>query len=618
MKIIALIVGLTAAATLLAPARATAITATLQPNRIALGDSALLTVNVRGQQASPVHLGRVDDLDIEPAGESTTMQINNGAVSSTASYQYSVTPRRAGSFTIPAISAGGATAQPIGFRVDPGSGRGGALPGQSYGSTRLPAPNQLQDDAPVDAKGQPAFLRIIVPKQSLYVGQIVPVQVKAYFRAGTSASLDGLPLLGSDAFAIGKLSDQPAQTQEMIDGEPYNVLTWDSALSTVKAGVYPLTLDLPVALRVREKIRRGGRNPFKDFFGDDDAPFGGSILDDSIFDNFFGNVTEKEMTLHSEPAAMHVQALPVQGQPADFSGAVGNFDVAAEMASANATAGDPLTLKIKISGRGNFDRVSTAGLARSVAWKTYKPGMKFEPSDSAGISGTKTFEQTVIPTEAGTQEIPTLSFSYFDPKMERYVTKQTEPIAVQVSAGDPAKIARTAAGASAGAPVPDVEPPAANGVDASPIASLHPLIFRPWFLFSNAMILGAIGLAALVRSIKDRRARDPKRLAREVAARSALESLTQMESAVRESDSSRFFDAARHAVQERLAEHWHLPAPAITTAVIKQRLNGNGEDIRALFQTADEAAYCHRRFTSAELRQWRDLVQQQLQRIPSL
>ena len=67
-------------------------------------------------------------------------------------------------------------------------------------------------------------MRVTMPKHSLYVGELVPVQVKAYFRAGTAASLNGLPLLGSDAFSLGKLGEHPAQSQEMVDGQPFTVL----------------------------------------------------------------------------------------------------------------------------------------------------------------------------------------------------------------------------------------------------------------------------------------------------------------------------------------------------------------------------------------------------------
>ena len=67
----------------------------------------------------------------------------------------------------------------------------------------------------------------------------------------------------------------------------------------MKAGDYPLNLDLPVMVRVKEKGRRGGHNPFKDFFGDN-SPFG-----DSFFDDFFGGTTEKPVTLHTDGATVH-------------------------------------------------------------------------------------------------------------------------------------------------------------------------------------------------------------------------------------------------------------------------------------------------------------------------
>ena len=72
-----------------------------------------------------------------------------------------------------------------------------------------------------------------------------------------------LPALSSDAFTLNALDDKPAQTQEEIDGQPYVVLTWTTALSAVKAGDYSLSLELPVLLTVREatKTARPGRRP---------------------------------------------------------------------------------------------------------------------------------------------------------------------------------------------------------------------------------------------------------------------------------------------------------------------------------------------------------------------
>ena len=106
-------------------------------------------------------------------------------------------------------------------------------------------------------------------------------------------------------------------------------------------------------VRVQEKGARRN-NPFKDLFDDDSA------FDDSFFDNFFSNARQKPLTLHTDGATVKIKPLPTQGRPADFSGAVGQFEVSNEVSAKNGTTGDPLTLKIKIEGRGNFDRVMTS------------------------------------------------------------------------------------------------------------------------------------------------------------------------------------------------------------------------------------------------------------------
>lgn len=128
---------------------------------------------------------------------------------------------------------------------------------------------------------------MVVTKQELYVGELVPVQIKAHFRRRLGASLNGLPTLSSDAFTMSKLVGQPDQSQEVVASTPYTVLTWPSALSAVKAGDYSINLELPVRVRVQERAARGQRqNPFKSFFGN--SPFDDSLFADSFFNDFLG------------------------------------------------------------------------------------------------------------------------------------------------------------------------------------------------------------------------------------------------------------------------------------------------------------------------------------------
>jgi len=594
------------------------ITAQIDPKSIGLGESAQLAVTVKGSRSAEPNVPTVAGLEIVPVGQQSSMQIINGAVSADVTYLYQVTANRAGSFTIPAIAAAGAgRTQPIGFRVDKDAG-GQAQRAPSQSRAQLPAPGiSREDDSAVDAKGQSAFLRVVAPKQELTVGELVPVEVKAYFRAGVSASLNGLPMLSSDAFALDKLSDQPDQTRESINGVPYTVITWSTGLSTVKAGDYPLNLDLPVVVRVKEKAKRGGHNPFKDFFGDD-SPFGGAMFDDSAFDDFFGQTTEKELTLHSDGAVMKIKALPAEGRPAGFSGAVGKFDVTAEAASTTGSTGDPLTLKIHVTGRGNFDRVLTNGLPASAEWKTYKPNAHFEPADSSRTRGTKTFEQSIVPLKAGAQDIPALSFSYFDPDTQAYVTKATSPIAVEIAQSSaPATAAVQPPAAPAGNP-PKTAPDglaADEVVPAHATSSLRPLVLRPYFIALNAAMLLALAIGALIRAVRTRQADDPRRRQREVAETAVRESLLSMDAALQAGDAPRFFDAARHALQERLAVKWHVPISKVTIPEIRTRLNGHAAEVQAVFQTADEIAYSGIRFSAPDLRLWRDLVKKQLHQL---
>ena len=577
------------------------VTAKLEPQSIALGESVQLTVTSNGSTQSSVP--HVDGLEIEPIGRQTSIQMINGNITTNVAQLFSVTPNRAGDFTIPPIGGSG---QPIRLHVDKG------IDGQTQRTmplsrSHLPAPSfsQPPNSGAVDSKNQSAFLRIELPKQELTVGELVPVKVKAYFRAGVSASLNGLPTLSSDAFTLNKLDDNPEQTNEMINGVPYTIVTWTSALSAVKAGEYWLNLDLPVMVRVQQKGARRN-DPFKDFFGDDSA------FDDAFFDNFFSNATQKPLTLHTEGATVRIKSLPTQGRPADFSGAVGQFEVSSDVSEKNGTTGDPLTLKIKIEGRGNFDRVTTSGLRNSSDWKTYKPNGKFTASDSASIEGEKTFEQSIVPTKAGAKGIPALNFSYFDPEAQRYVTKSTTPIGIDVAQGNASALATT--------PAPVADAPKLNSDGLAPdqlvtgrtVSSLRPLVLTPWFIILNALMITAIVFGAAFRWLHRRRANDPQRLRREATEKSVRESLAKMDSALRAQDASRFFTAARQALQERLAAKWELPTSRVTISEIRARLNGNGEEIRSVFQTADEIAYSGRQFTVPDLQRWRAVVQQQL------
>ena len=93
-----------------------------------------------------------------------------------------------------------------------------------------------------------------------------------------------------------------------------------------------------------------------------------------------------------------VKPLPADGQPRSFAGAVGNFTHdATSVKPTMVEAGDPVTITAKITGRGDFDRVTAPQMTDPTGWKTYPPSGSSQADDDVGISGVKTFQMAAIP-----------------------------------------------------------------------------------------------------------------------------------------------------------------------------------------------------------------------------
>jgi hypothetical protein len=429
--------------------------------------------------------------------------------------------------------------------------------------------------------------------------------------------VDGLPKLNSDAFAMNKLSAQPARSQQVICGVPYTVFTWSTALAAVKAGDYEMSIELPTTVTVRQRTHRPRQrsgNPFGD-------PFFDEFFNDAFFDGFFGSATQKEIALRSEPAAVKILSVPTENRPPNFAGAVGRFELAAEAAPLQAAAGDLVMLKIKISGSGNFERANAPALEKNDQWKTYKPSAKFEPDDNSDCSGTKTFEQALVPLQSGKLAIPVLAFSYFDPESKHYVTRSTQPISVEASPG--LNAAGTAASGADAHTVSAATPSGHPGMAASKLApgrfhaTLRPWFFNPWR--AAGALLPSLGMVAAYWFIRRRQqlARDPHR-ARSAEAHRALQALLQdMESAAKHGATFEFFEAARIALQIQLGLLWGLLPRTITLAEINARLNGEADGFRFVFELADEVNYTGRTFAAAELQQWYKVINAELKKLES-
>lgn len=574
---------------------------------LAAGQATQLDVTVDGDATRPPDV-HVAGARVQLNGQMSSTQIVNGASSHQTRFVYSIVPDATGPLDIPAISV----ATPTGVQQT-------APIHATVSSSPSPSPNASPSAATAGATGRViqssahAFITLDVPSHQLVVGQAVPVTIRAYFRAGTSATLDGAPHLTTDAFTLSNLSDKPAQTQVQRHGEPYLQATWTALLSPAKPSSGKLAVELPVELAYRAAPRPAqhrtlrdvfGADPFADAFGDSD-PFANMGMDmdlDSMFD--IGPMQQVQVTLRGPTSTVTVVEPPPAGKPADFAGAVGAFALTVEPPSGTPRVGEPLTLAFHVTGTGNFDRVTGIALADAPGMKTYPAKADFVAGASA-LNGAKTFTQTIVPTRAGALSIPPATFSYFDPSKHAYVTAHTQPMSLTVEAAPGGGAADP--GLAASVREPGMLP---NRVDRGTAhTELVPLVDRVSTWIAIAVILALALLATLIawsrRSHRIASVLASRRVDREVA-RAAEE----MHRAADVEDPVAFFTAARRALQTRLAASWHTRADAITAHDVSARLGPRGETIREVFEHADGLAYGAA--TTEPLDYWDDVVRTEL------
>jgi hypothetical protein len=568
--------------------------ATIEPAKITLGESAKYTITDLGKGTQAFSLPVVAGLDFQVMGRTQQIEIINGTTLASTAIVVRVTPQVAGIFTIPPITP---KAQPLVLQVNAdhaagnssGSGKPGAAvqpPILARGS--LPSGVRLTEDGS-------AFLRLSVPRREVYVGEHVPVEIELGMRSGFVTGLHGLPKLTGDELTLNNLSTQPERGEKLIDGQPFVLLTWRSALAVVKPGTFSLSAEAPLTVKIRTQPRQ--KSLLDDMFGD---PF---------LQRLFGTTVPKDINVTSPPVELKVLALPEEGRPPDFHGAVGSFTISSNVSPAAAEAGEPLTLRMRVTGSGNFDRVDSGMLEHLDQWKTYPPKSSFSPSDAIGVKGEKTFEQPLIALKAGTQSLPGLAFSYFDPAARRYETARSAPLSVT--------IAPSLADSTLSAPQISADPARSMGsagglrgdhVVAGNFAnSLLPLYLQPRFLVIPSLL--ALAFAGGWLGMRRRMDASASASARSGMTPKAIDrALAQMEAAARAANPSLFFNLARSTVLRTLGARWQMAPDQITTAELAARLGGAGEDIRQLLALADESNYSGRDLEVIDFAQWTQIV----------
>ena len=154
--------------------------------------------------------------------------------------------------------------------------------------------------------------------------------------------------------------------------------------------------------------------------------------------DFFGNMlmNDVNMTVTSGRKKIQVKELPLLNRPADFSGAVGDYSFSVTSSKTDLKANESAQIKVELSGQGNLKLVQLPGIETPNGLEVYEPEHKEQISTSLkGLSGSVYDQYAVVPQFRGKYIIPSVSFSFFNPKTEKYVSVNTDPIVLNAVQG---------------------------------------------------------------------------------------------------------------------------------------------------------------------------------------
>jgi len=323
----------------------------------------------------------------------------NGKVTFSQSYTYIIQPKRKGAFSIASasIKIGGKfiKSEPVKIIV--------------LDAVEIPKnPND-----PNYVAQQNIHLVAEISKANPYVGEGIYVEYRLYVSENVSVydtSISEAPKYNGFWNQDIKVNGFPVKMGK-YNGENYRYIVLQKALliptKTGKLSIDPMRMDIVIGV-----------------------PSGRA--------DFFGNAITKNIRREfaSTKKIIRPKSLPLEGKPANFAGAVGDFNFNVALSKDILKANETSQVQIKISGKGNLKLFELPTVETPVELEMYQPERKERVRvNASGISGAVTDTYTVVPLYKGKYKIPSISFSYFNPKEKKYKTIATEDFFVDVQEG---------------------------------------------------------------------------------------------------------------------------------------------------------------------------------------
>ncbi len=236
--------------------------------------------------------------------------------------------------------------------------------------------------------------RVYTEPERIYVNQ--PFEIMMELEVGSGLDIDNIRVQGfpnnPEYIAMGNLQQERVRrTRRRPDGAVSDVLIFKSRARCLK----PLSHEFTPVLScdVVERRSRG----------------------------FFSTSSSVLKRMQLTPFTLTAKALPAEGKPVDFSGAVGRFTLNGVLSRRDVRPGDLITLALELSGEGWLNNAAPPSPPASPLFKSYPPREILREENRIRT------EQIVIPTSTNAVLIAPAAFTYFNPDSGQYETCRSAP-----------------------------------------------------------------------------------------------------------------------------------------------------------------------------------------------
>ncbi len=297
-------------------------------------------------------------------------------------------------------------------------------------------------------------------------------------------------------------------------------------------------------------------------------------------DIFGGRVMRSvNKTVAAGNRTIRVKPLPENGKPENFSGAVGDFDFKVTTSKNELKATEALIARVEVSGNGNLKLFKLPRINFPSSLEVYEPEHSERVTTSlSGMQGSISDSYTIVPAYQGKYPIPSVSFSYFNPKSRRYESISSEELIINVTEGPMSENPGTAAVTSTQKQAVVSSSQFASFKTTTSLTAIERNDFfkTKFFWVSLLAPLLAIPIAILVRRRQEEMDNDVLGNKRREANRLAKKYLSEAKRNLGQKED--FYDALHRALHNYLKAKINIETSEFSKEKINALLNARGVD----------------------------------------